>query len=221
MKHTRLYAELVALSVLMLSISVGIAQAQAPAPKAPLKAVPVAPAAPAANAKAAEAPGKVVATSQPGRAVLKVVAIVNGEEISRQELIQAALKDYGQETLERIISRNILEMACKKAGVTVTEADLRAEVEATAKRFSLTTDQYFQLLERERGISAAQYVADVVWPSVAVDKLVGNEIRPTEEELKILMDDVALRRRMGEAAIRNVMRYDKEKIIAEWENFLS
>jgi hypothetical protein len=26
---------------------------------------------------------------------------------------------------------------------------------------------------------------------------------------------------MGEAAIRNVMRYDKEKIIAEWENFLS
>jgi glycosyltransferase involved in cell wall biosynthesis len=41
------------------------------------------------------------------------------------------------------------------------------------------------------------------------------------EKLKILMDDVALRRRMGEAAIRNVMRYDKEKIIAEWENFLS
>ena len=41
------------------------------------------------------------------------------------------------------------------------------------------------------------------------------------EKLKILMDDVALRRRMGEAAIRNVMRYDKEMIIAEWENFLS
>lgn len=36
-----------------------------------------------------------------------------------------------------------------------------------------------------------------------------------------LMDDVALRRRMGEAAIRNVSRFDKERIIAEWERFLS
>ena len=203
MKYTRLYAELVALSVLMLGISVGIAQAQAPAVPAPTvqsRGAAISAAAKNAPAQAApananaDAPGRVVATSQPGRAVLKVVAIVNGEEISRQELIQAALKDYGQETLERIISRNILEMACKKAGVTVTEADLRAEVETTAKRFSLTTDQYFQLLERERGISAAQYVADVVWPSVAVDKLVGNEIRPTEQELKIEYE-----RRYGEA----------------------
>lgn len=41
------------------------------------------------------------------------------------------------------------------------------------------------------------------------------------EKLERLMDDAALRRRMGEAAKRNVARFDKNKIIAEWESFLS
>ena len=41
------------------------------------------------------------------------------------------------------------------------------------------------------------------------------------EKLERLMDDAALRRRMGEAARRNVERFDKEKIIEEWERFLS
>lgn len=41
------------------------------------------------------------------------------------------------------------------------------------------------------------------------------------EKLGRLMDDIALRRRMGEAASRNVARFDKDKIIAEWERFLS
>ena len=40
-------------------------------------------------------------------------------------------------------------------------------------------------------------------------------------KLESLMDDVALRRRMGEAASWNVTRFDKDKIIAEWECFLS
>ena len=40
-------------------------------------------------------------------------------------------------------------------------------------------------------------------------------------KLESLMDDVALRRRMGEAARRNVERFDKEKFIEEWERFLS
>ena len=41
------------------------------------------------------------------------------------------------------------------------------------------------------------------------------------EKLGRLMDDIALRRRMGEAASRNVERFEKEKIIEEWERFLS
>ena len=41
------------------------------------------------------------------------------------------------------------------------------------------------------------------------------------DKLEGLMDDVALRRRMGEAARRNVERFEKEEIIEEWERFLS
>ena len=41
------------------------------------------------------------------------------------------------------------------------------------------------------------------------------------DKLERLMDDVALRRRMGEAARRNVERFEKEEIIEEWERFLS
>lgn len=41
------------------------------------------------------------------------------------------------------------------------------------------------------------------------------------EKVEQLMDDATLRRRMGEAAQKNMVRFDKEKIIAEWERFLS
>lgn len=41
------------------------------------------------------------------------------------------------------------------------------------------------------------------------------------ERLTSLMDDVSLRQRMGREAARLSCRFDKEKIIEEWEHFLS
>ncbi|MDO4582612.1 MAG: peptidylprolyl isomerase [Planctomycetia bacterium] len=148
------------------------------------------------------------------RTVMKVMAIVNGEEIDRQQLAQACLKDYGSEVLERIISRYIIEEACKKANLEVTQEELRQEVEETAKRFGIPTDQYLRLLETERGIPARQYISDIVWPSVAVRKLAGKATAPTEEEIQIEYE-----RRYGEAVKARLIacktKEDAEKIREE------
>ncbi|MDO4569575.1 MAG: peptidylprolyl isomerase [Planctomycetia bacterium] len=119
-----------------------------------------------------------------GRVALKVMANVNGQEISRQQLVQACLKDYGAEVIERVVSRQILQIACNRANIVISPEEIQAEIEETAKRFRLPTDQYLSLLERERGISPRQYVYDAVWPSVAVRKLVGATVKVTPEELQ-------------------------------------
>lgn len=117
--------------------------------------------------------------------VPKTVATVNGEEISYQQLSQACVKDYGMDVLQRLLTRLILEMACKNADIVVTEDDLRQEVSATATRFGVTMEQYLALIERERGISPAMLIQDGIWPQVAVKKLAGREAVPTEAEIKI------------------------------------
>ncbi|MDO4549912.1 MAG: peptidylprolyl isomerase [Planctomycetia bacterium] len=119
------------------------------------------------------------------RSVPKTVATVNGEEISYQRLSRECVKEYGQDVLGRLISRYILETACKKGGVEITNEDLQGELDTMSKRFGLNAEQYLGLIERERGISPQLFIRDVIYQQAAIRKLAGKEAQPTEEEIKI------------------------------------
>lgn len=52
------------------------------------------------------------------------VAVVNGEKITRAELLEALLQQYGSTVVERLIEQKLMEQAAKKRGVQITDADL-------------------------------------------------------------------------------------------------
>ena len=52
-----------------------------------------------------------------------------------------------------------------------------------AKSFSLPVDQWMKLLWQERGIKPDQYANDIIWPSLALRKLAGERLLPTQKEL--------------------------------------
>lgn len=126
-----------------------------------------------------QAPSAVQPATQP----LRVVAAVNGEEITRDELARECLKHYGSQVLEHMVNKYLIKQECEKRGVTITQTEVNAEVERMATRFGLAVDQWLKLLQDERGINARQYANDIIWPSLALRKLAGDRFQVTDEEV--------------------------------------
>ncbi len=115
---------------------------------------------------------------------LKPIALVNGAEISADDLAAECLARHGQSVLETLVNRRIIEQACRKQGLTITKQDVDAEIDALAKRFSVPRDQWLELIQKERGIAPDQYASDIVWPMLALRALAQGAGEPTEAELQ-------------------------------------
>ncbi len=142
-------------------------------------------AAPRAGAPAAAAPGAggPVAT-KPNPTALQVMAVVNGEQITKSELGRESIRRYGEEVLESLVSRQLLLAACKEKGIQITEQDVTDEVEKIATRFGLSRDRWMALLQEERGFTEVQYKREIVWPMLALRRLAADQIAVSQEELK-------------------------------------
>src|SRR5688500_6187122 len=64
-----------------------------------------------------------------------VVASVNGEEVTRRQVV-ARLIDYrGEDTLEKMISRAILRQEAKRLGLSVTDDEVNTNLQELQARF--------------------------------------------------------------------------------------
>lgn len=127
-------------------------------------------------------------SAAPGRTVLQVLANVNNQEISRQKVIDAALEDHAEQVLVSLVNRMVIENACTAANVVVTEEEILAEIDATAKKFSIPKEQYLKMIEEERGITPKMYVDEIIRPQLAVKKLAGKAVNVTDADLQIEYD---------------------------------
>jgi parvulin-like peptidyl-prolyl isomerase len=122
--------------------------------------------------------------SAPAPAAPKPMALVNGAEITADELSAECLARHGAAVLEAIVNRKIIEQACQAAGITITKQHVDAEIDALAKRFSVPRDKWLELIEKERGISPKQYADDILWPMLALRALAQGACEPTEAEIR-------------------------------------
>ncbi|HZZ27806.1 MAG TPA: peptidylprolyl isomerase [Pirellulales bacterium] len=113
----------------------------------------------------------------------QTVAVVNSEEIHRQELAQQCLSQYGKEVLETVMNKYLILTYCEKQGIKISKQDVDEEIARMAKQFSIPVDQWLQMLKQERGIKPEQYADDIIMPTLALRKLAASRIEPTEQEL--------------------------------------
>lgn len=118
-------------------------------------------------------------------------AVIDGRELSVGELAAACIERHGEEVLETIISRRLLEQACQRDKVTITEQDMNAEISHVASvnmkpKADGTPDVegWLQFVTQRQNVTADDYRSDIIWPSVALRKLVANQIQVTEEDVK-------------------------------------
>ncbi|NCX97637.1 MAG: peptidylprolyl isomerase [Planctomycetia bacterium] len=109
-----------------------------------------------------------------------VAALVNGEPIATEQVRGIAVERHGQEVLEVLITRLLIGQALARQQQTVVQADLDAEVARAAtsmgfkrKDGSPDVEAWLERVTREEKIPLRHYMEDVVWPSVALKKLVG------------------------------------------------
>lgn len=114
----------------------------------------------------------------------KYVARVNKQLIPYDVVAQECFKRIGNEVLDNIINRAIIQQACQKRGVVVTEAEVDQEITRIAQRFGLAVENWYQMLQAERNISPAQYRRDIIWPMLALKMLAGDDVTVTEEDLR-------------------------------------
>lgn len=113
-----------------------------------------------------------------------VMAIVNGADISRQTLVKACVERHGEDVLESLVNKRLIDHHCRKRGVSVTPAEIDAEVERMASRFKLGREQWLQMLESQRGVDETEYKRDILWPTLALRKLAADKVQPSDDELQ-------------------------------------
>lgn len=114
----------------------------------------------------------------------KIVAMVNGEQLSREDLARECLWQYGKDVLESMINKQLIVQECARKKITVTDEEIDAEIQRLASRFNVPVDRWLKLLEQERNITPVQYAYDIIWPTLALRKLAGDQVQVTPEELQ-------------------------------------
>jgi len=137
---------------------------------------------PAASQTREPAPAQGAARPAAGAAPT-AVASVNGQPISYDALARECVKRHGKEVLENLINKTIIEQECSRQQINITQQDVEREVITIAKKFNLPPDTWYQMLKAERGLNPEQYQQDIIWPMIALKKLAGSEITPTEEDM--------------------------------------
>ncbi len=120
-----------------------------------------------------------------------VAATLNGQPVSLRELQEECINRHGIEVLDGEINRKILQQELTRRQLTVTEADLEAEIVRAADSLGFLTkdgkpdmEAWLKQVTEEQGVSVELYVRDAVWPTVALKKLVDDKVEVSEEDIK-------------------------------------
>lgn len=155
-----------------------------------------------------------------GRATLRSrpLASVNNQTIPYDEVADECVQRHGEEILENIINRVIIQQACERRGIRVTEIEVDQEIIKIAKKFGLDVKVWYQMLRAERDLSPIQYRRDIIWPMLALKKLAGKQVNITRKDLEeaflrdygervkaklIMLDNFGRAKAVWEQAIKN------------------
>lgn len=114
------------------------------------------------------------------------VASVNGTEISKDELYAEMLKASGNETLDLMISDEIIRQETEKEGIEVTDEEIAAEITVYEEQYG-GADQLEAALA-ESGMTIED-LEEEVKTYVQIEKLIGPDIEITDEQITAYFEE--------------------------------
>jgi len=122
------------------------------------------------------------ANAQPQQ--LEIMAVVNGQQITRDQLAREAMARFGESVTESIVNKFLITLECQRQGIQVSEADVDAEIEKRAKKFGMSADRYVNLICRERDLAPAKLRNEIIWTELALRSLAASMTQVADEEVQ-------------------------------------
>jgi parvulin-like peptidyl-prolyl isomerase len=118
-----------------------------------------------------------------------VAAILNGQMISQQALADACIQKYGKEVLNDMINRKIVEQACRRENIIISEQDIDKEIQEMAFKYlpllpngAADVELWLKRAMEETGLSIPMYRKNVIVPVLSLKRLTRKYIEVTEED---------------------------------------
>ena len=118
-----------------------------------------------------------------------VAAMINEHIISQQELAEICIQKHGKEVLSDIMSRLLVEQACRREKIVIAEQDIDNEIrEMASKHLSLKPDGsanvelWLKQATEDSGLSIPMYRKNIILPILSLKRLTLNQIVVTEED---------------------------------------
>jgi parvulin-like peptidyl-prolyl isomerase len=114
-----------------------------------------------------------------------VAYIYNSIPITREDLGEYLIARQGADRLVLMVNRRIIEMACQKKGIVVTDAEVDAALAEDLKRMNVPSVKEFVnvILKKEKS-TLYEYKEDVVRPKLALAKMCREQVQATEDDLR-------------------------------------
>lgn len=129
-----------------------------------------------------------VAPNQAAPKTIDVVAVINGQKLTRNKLGKECLTRFGEQVLENMVYKQLILNACQENKIVITEGDIENELARMAQRFRITKEQYVQTMTKRLNTDVGKYYRDVVWPALALRRLAAPRIKVDPADIKKRMD---------------------------------
>lgn len=154
---------------------------------------------------------------------LFVAATVNGQPVTRLELVQQLEKQAGKTTLESLVTKNLILQEMKKKNITVTDEEVNAEIkkiEDALKAQGRTLDDAIA----QQGIARNDLVEQVKIQKM-VEKLFAKQSSVTENDIEKYLEENkdSIPEGQDEKSIRGTVKEQlrQQKLAQEFQKWLT
>lgn len=114
------------------------------------------------------------------------VATVGGEKITKAELYDTLVEQYGAQTLENMVIDKIVEIETKKVEVNISEDEIQKEMNSIFEAYG--GQETFNMQMQQSGITEADLKKDII-AYLKTLKLLEPRIKVTEEDIKTYFEE--------------------------------
>lgn len=112
---------------------------------------------------------------------LFVAAVVNGQPISRLEVVKQAEKQSGKQTLDTLVRNALIEQKAKQENVTVSDQEVNDEIKKLEDNLSKQGQKLDQVLEAQA--MTRDELTKLIRLDKLVAKMVGKDIKVSDQEV--------------------------------------
>lgn len=110
-----------------------------------------------------------------------VVATVNGEKITKDDLYQVLSKQYGSSVIKTLINNKIIEQEAEKENVKINEKDVKKELNKFIEEYG--GEDTFNAALEQSGLTLADFKTDIR-NYLKVKEILSPKIKITDKEMK-------------------------------------